>query len=113
MRKAESDLVKALARKPGANVVFLLSGQRRRPQAAQAFETRVQGWSSMAGKTLHLWGADEIAARLVDELVFDDKAVRRLSSYLPDFARVHDEEASSHLVPAPDRRQLVRATKIT
>jgi tetratricopeptide (TPR) repeat protein len=63
----------------------------------------------MAGKTLHLWGADEISARLVDELVFDDKAVRRLSSYLPDFARVHDEEASSHLVPAPDRRQLVRA----
>jgi hypothetical protein len=39
----------------------------------------------MEGKALHLWGAEDIAARLIDELLFDDRAVRRLAPCLPEF----------------------------
>ncbi|WP_338832621.1 hypothetical protein [Bradyrhizobium sp. 27S5] len=108
MQKAEDDLTKALARKPDVHVVFLLSGRRKRPQAAQAFETRVRAWRSMEGKALHLWGAEDIATRLVDELLLDDRAVRRLADHLPEFERMHDEEAASHAIPAPDRQQIIR-----
>lgn len=108
MRKAEDDLTKAIVRKPGADAIFLLSGRRKRPQAAQSFETRVRAWRSMEGKVLHLWGAEDIAARLIDELLFDDRAVRRLAHHLPEFERIHDEEAASHAVPAPDRQQIIR-----
>ncbi|MET4214216.1 hypothetical protein [Bradyrhizobium sp. LA2.1] len=109
MHKAESDLVKALDRKPRANDIFLLSGERKRPQIAQAFESRVHGWQSMAGKTLWLWGAGEIAAYLAEELIFNDRAVQRLATYLPEFKRIHEEEAASRRVPAPDRQRLIRA----
>lgn len=107
MLKAESDLAKALSRKPAAKDIFLLSGQRKRPQIADAFETRVRAWPSMAGRTLHLWGAEEIATLLVEELIFSDTVVRRLAPYLPELQRIRDEEAASRLVPAPDRRRLV------
>lgn len=109
MPKAESDLTKALHRKSTAEVVFLLSGRRRAPKNAQAFETRVRAWPTMVRKALHLWGAEEIAARLVDELLFDDRAVEQLARFVPEFERIHDEEAASHAVPAPDRQQLVRS----
>ena len=58
---------------------------------------------------MHLWGAEDIAARLIDELLFDDRAVRRLAQCLPEIERIHDEEAASHAVPAPDRQQIIRA----
>ena len=77
MIKAEGDLKKALGRKPAARDIFLLSGKRKRPQIAQEFETRVGAWPDMAGKTLHLWGAEEIASRIVEELIFSDTVVRR------------------------------------
>jgi tetratricopeptide (TPR) repeat protein len=108
MSKAESDLTNALQRLPSARNIFLLSGQRRRPQNAASFETRVRAWPDMAGKTLHLWGAEEIASRLVEELVFSDTVVRRLARYLPELQRIRDEEAVSRLAPAPDRTRLVR-----
>jgi hypothetical protein len=109
MRKAEDDLTKAIGRKPGAGAVFLLSGRRKRPQAAQAFETCVRAWRSIEGKVLHLWGAEDIAARLIDELLFDDRAVRRRAHHLPEFVRIHDEEAASRAVPFLDRQQIIRA----
>lgn len=108
MQKAESDLAKALDRKPRANNVFLLSGQRKRSQIAQAFETRVHAWPSMAGKMLYLWGAVEIATYLADELIVSDRAVRRLATYLPECQRIHDEDAATRRVPAPDRNNLIR-----
>ena len=52
MIKAQEDLKKALARKPAARDIFLLSGKRKRPQIAQEFETRVGAWPDMTGKTL-------------------------------------------------------------
>src|SRR2546423_1572475 len=47
MPKAETDLENALRRKPLATDIFLLSPQRKRPQIAQAFETRVRALPSM------------------------------------------------------------------
>jgi hypothetical protein len=63
----------------------------------------------MAGKTLWLWGAGELAAYLAEELIFNDRAVQRLATYLPEFKRIHEEEAASRRVPAPDRQRLIRA----
>jgi len=108
MGKAVSDLEKALKRKPAAKDIFLLSGQPKRPQIAQAFETQVGAWPTMSGKILHLWGAEEIAAHIVEELIFSDTFVRRLAPYLPELQRIRDEEAVSRLAPAPDRRHLIR-----
>lgn len=108
MSKAESDLHNALTRKPSATEIFLLSGSRRRPQIAQAFETRIVGLPSMAGRTLHVWGAEEIATRIINELIFSDTVVRRLAVYLPELQRIRDEEAVSQLAPAPDRSRLLR-----
>ncbi len=108
MEKAADDLEKALMRKPGATDVFLLSGQPKRPRISQAFEARVQAWPTMQGKVLHLWGAEEIASHIVEELIFSDTVVRRLAPYLPELQRIRDEEATSRLAPAPDRRRLLR-----
>ncbi len=108
MSKAGSDLDHALLRRPGARDVFLLSGSRKRPQIAQEFETKALARSEMAGKSLHLWGAEDIAERLLGELIFSDTAVRRLAAHLPELLRIRDEEATSRLVPAPDPGRLRR-----
>jgi hypothetical protein len=42
----------------------------------------------MKGKALHLWGAEEIAAQLVEKLIFSDTVVRRLAQYLPELQRI-------------------------
>jgi tetratricopeptide (TPR) repeat protein len=108
MAKADGDLRKALNRKPSARDIFLLSGQRKRPQVAQEFESAVRSWPEMEGKTLHLWGAEEIATQLIEKLIFSDTVVRRLAPYLPELQRIRDEEAVSRLVPAPDRSRIFR-----
>ncbi|MGY4281249.1 signal recognition particle GTPase [Bradyrhizobium sp. LM2.7] len=108
MAKADGDLRKALNRKPSARDIFLLSGQRKRPQVAQEFESAVRTWPEMEGKTLHLWGAEEIATQLIEKLIFSDTVVQRLAPYLPELQRLRDEEAVSRLVPAPDRRRIIR-----
>jgi hypothetical protein len=108
MTKAERDLRNALDRKPLAREIFLLSGSRKRPQIAQEFEGKVRKWPDMNGKTLHLWGAEEIATKLIEELIFSDTVVQRLAPYLPELQRIRDEEAISRLVPAPDRRRIAR-----
>src|SRR5208282_992397 len=108
MGKAVGDLRKALRRKPSACDIFLLSGERKRPQIAQEFEADVGTWPEMAGKTLHLWGAEEIATKLIEELIFSDTVVRRLAPYVPELQRIRDEEAVSRLAPAPDRHRIAR-----
>ncbi|MBY5326889.1 ATP-binding protein [Rhizobium leguminosarum] len=101
MAKARSDLAHALAAVPSAEQVFLLSGQINRPQIAQEFEREVHAMPQMHGKTFRLWGAVEIAAHLVDQLIFSDAVVRRLAPYLPDLERIRDEEAANRTVPEP------------
>jgi hypothetical protein len=108
MTKAKGDLQKALVRKSAARDIFLLSGERKRPQIAQEFETEVSAWPEMTGKTLHLWGAEEISSRIIEELIFSDTVVRRLAPYLPELQSIRDEEAVSRLAPAPDRSRLMR-----
>ena len=108
MKKAEGDLNKALRKKPRANTIFLLSGVQRRPQKADAFLEVVMSWPQMQGKTLHLWGNEEIAANIIDHLMVNDEVVRRLSHYLPDIQRIWEEEAASALTPAPDPASLSR-----
>jgi tetratricopeptide (TPR) repeat protein len=109
MQKAKDDLVKALGAKPKAKEIFLLSGTKRRPQKADAFLTEMTAWPKLRGKTLHLWGSEEIAAKIVDELMVSDQVVRRLSHYLPDLQRLWDEEAASGLAPRPEPSSLPRA----
>lgn len=108
MTKAERDLLKAVNSKPSATEIFLLSGQRKRPQKAQDFETRMGARHEMLGRTLHLWGSEEIASKLVEELLFSDAAIRKLSPYLPELQRVFEEEAASSLAPRPDRTHIDR-----
>ncbi|WP_461478025.1 NB-ARC domain-containing protein [Mesorhizobium jarvisii] len=101
MDKARGDLAHALGGAPRAEKIFLLSGQPSRPQIAQDFERAVLGLPEMAGRTLYLWGAVEIATQLVDHLILSDAVVRKLSPYLPDLERIREEEAASRLVPEP------------
>ena len=108
MIKAEGDLRKALERRPTATNFFLLSGERRRPQIAQAFESRARAWPEMKGKGLHLWGAEEIASRILEQLIFSDTIVRSLAHYLPELQRIRDEEAASRLAPRPNQSHLLR-----
>ncbi|TPM98599.1 NB-ARC domain-containing protein [Mesorhizobium sp. B2-1-5] len=101
MDKARGDLAHALGGAPRAEKIFLLSGQPSRPQIAQDFERAVLGLPEMAGRTLYLWGAVEIATQLVDHLILSDAVVRKLSPYLPDLERIREEEAASRMVPEP------------
>lgn len=108
MAKAEKDLLQAIAARPKATDIFLLSGMSKRPQIADDFETRVAKLPEMNGRALHLWGSEEIAERIVDELLVSDTVVGRLAYYLPELARIRDEEAASNLAPAVDRTHIVR-----
>ena len=108
MAKARRDLRKMLRRRPSAQHIYLASGQPRKKKAAAAFEKRVLGWKGMRGKELHLWGAEEIATRLLDNLMFNDVATRRLAHYLPELQRILDEEAFGSRAPAPASNRLER-----
>lgn len=50
MAKADGDLRKALNRKASARDIFLLSGQRKRPEVAQEFESAVRTWPEMEAR---------------------------------------------------------------
>lgn len=108
MQKAEGDLVKALNAKPNAKEVFLLSGRKRRPQKADAFVTKMTALPALQGRTLHVWGSEEIAAKIVDNLMVSDQVVRQLSPYLPDLQRLWEEEAASGLARRPEPSSLAR-----
>ncbi len=108
MVKARADLRKALRRQPSARHLFLLSGRPKKPRIAAAFVKRVRKWKGMVGKNLHLWGAEQIAAKIINDLMFNDVAIRRLAVYLPELKRIRDEEAVGRLAPAPDRDRIER-----
>lgn len=108
MAKAERDLLKAVKSKPNAGDIFLLTGVRKKPQNAQKFETRMGELAPLQGRTLHLWGSEEIAAKIVDELLFSDAATRTLVAFLPELQRIRDEEAANNLAPSPDEYHIQR-----
>jgi hypothetical protein len=99
MTKAEGDLLKILEDRPAAKQIYLVAGERARPQKVADFKARVRAWPQMAGKALSFFGSEEIATEIVDHLLLDEQAVGRLTPYLSDLQRIFDEEAAAALVP--------------
>ncbi|MCU4178624.1 hypothetical protein [Bosea sp. BH3] len=108
MTKAEADLRKVVADQPCATEIYLVTGDRSRPQKAASFRTRVLAWPEMTDKVLHIWGSEEIATQIVEHLLLDDRIIGRLSPYLADLQRIADEEAATALVPALPSDRLPR-----
>ncbi|WP_286901482.1 MULTISPECIES: ATP-binding protein [Pseudomonas] len=108
MVKAQSDVRHALTKAPHAKEIYLLAGANKAPQISQAFETSVLGWPEMAGRSLKVLGAAEIAAVIIDHALDSEEAVHRLSHYLPSLARFSEEEAAQALVPQPDPLRIPR-----
>ncbi|MCP1752047.1 tetratricopeptide repeat protein [Bradyrhizobium elkanii] len=100
MTKAEGDLLKILKDRPAAKQVYLVAGERARPQKVADFKVRVRAWPQMAGKALSLFGSEEIATEIVDHLLLDEQVVGRLAPYLSDLHRIVDEEVAAALVPS-------------
>ncbi len=109
MDKAATDLRKILTQKPAATSVFLISGASYKPQIAGTFAKRARRWKAMAGKTLHLWGREQLAEQIVDHLLVNERMVRRLSAFLPELQQIADEEAATGLAPKPETPRLPRA----
>lgn len=99
MAKAGSDLRKVLKDRPGAAQIYLVAGEKSKPQQAAKFKARALKWKTMAGKALTLWGSEEIAAEIVDHLLADETRIGRLTPFLADLQRVIDEEAAAALFP--------------
>jgi tetratricopeptide (TPR) repeat protein len=100
MPKAQIDLAHALQEEPGAEVIYLLSSNRRKTAPVKAFREWAYRLPQMKGRKLRVWGAVEIAS-VVRELLFNDLAVDELAGYLPSLRKIRDEEAAS--LEAPDR----------
>lgn len=108
MPKAEKDIAQALQRRQNANLILLLSSQKDRPQIADDFIKERLGRPDMKGRHLKIWGAQRIAEYILDHVVFNDRAVERLSTYLPALTQIWEEAARDHLFPAPDPHHLAR-----
>ncbi|WP_221036210.1 hypothetical protein, partial [Pseudomonas syringae group genomosp. 3] len=91
-----------------AREIYLLAGANKAPQISQSFETSVLGWPEMAGRSLKVLGAGEIAAVIIDHALDKEEAVLKLSHYLPSLARLSEEEAAQALVPQPDPLRIPR-----
>lgn len=100
MEKAEGDLLKVLKDRPRANQIYLVAGERARPQKVADFKARVRALPQMAGKALSIFGSEEIATEIVDHLLLDEQVVGRLTPYLSDLQRIVDEEVAAALVPS-------------
>ena len=101
MPKAVKDLDHALQKKPDATEIVLLSAQRRVNAAEQRFMAKVRGRADIVGRTVQVWGAEAIAAHIVDHLLTSDRAVRLLGAHLPPLTQLRDEQAATLQVPSP------------
>jgi hypothetical protein len=108
MQKAQGDLLQAIVKQPTATSIYLLSSERKRPQIAEAFEARMRQRPEMQGKSLHLWGSEEVARKIIEELLLNGPAIKLLVQYLPLLQRIVDEEVATGLIPKPDRPQIIR-----
>lgn len=108
MAKARKDLEHVLRKAPSAREIYLVAGSKKRPQIAQKFVDAVMNSPPLQGRVLHLLGAEEIATSIVDQGLFSDDIVLKMSSYLPSLTKFADEEAAQALVPMPDARRLSR-----
>lgn len=108
MAKAAKDLKHALKTEPKARKIVLLSAQLKVKSRATAFIKAAKAAKGMSRKSIELWGAEEIATRIVDQLLTSDRAVARLSPYLPVLSAVRDEQASSLQMERPPTGALPR-----
>lgn len=108
MAKAVKDLDHALAKKPKAREIVLLSAQKRVKASENDFMTAVSNRSDVQGRTVQIWDSEDIATKLVDHLLTSDRAVSLLSPYLPVLAQLRDEQAATLQVPSPGEGALDR-----
>ena len=108
MAKATKDLKHALKEGPKARKIVLLSAQLKVKSQAKAFIKAAKAGKGMSRKSIELWGAEEIATRIVDQLLTSDRAVARLNPYLPVLSAVRDEQASSLQMERPPTGALPR-----
>lgn len=110
MPKAVKDLDHAIEKKAGARQIALLSAQKRVAAAERRFRATAEVRSDMQGKTLHIWGAQDIATKIVDLLLTSDRAVSLLSPHLPVLTQLRDEQAATLQVPQPGEGAIERPT---
>lgn len=110
MAKAEKDLEHALAKKPTAQQIVLLSAQKRVRTAEDDFIKEVKKRPGMQGLTVQIWDSEDIATKIVDHLLTSDRAVALLSPYLPVLEQIRDEQAATLQVPSPGADALNRPT---
>lgn len=108
MAKAVNDVQHVLDHRPDARVIFLLAGQPDRPQVVEDFLQSIADDPRMEGRAIKVWGAETIAAYLVDKVVFNDAAVEALAAYLPVLTEIWEESARDRLFPAPSPRHSPR-----
>lgn len=108
MVKAEGDLRKVLADRPDVAQIYLVTGEKSRPQLAADFRVRALGWPEMAGKALTFLGSEELAAEIVDHLLSDEPVIAKLTAFLPDLQRIVDEQVAAALVPQLPSDMLAR-----
>lgn len=110
MDKAAGDITKALARQPNAKRILLIAAEEKRPIVADDFKKTVLQESRMTGRSIGIFGAQNIAAWIVRKLLFNDAAIEELSEYLPELAQIRDEAASDLLFPELHTRHNSRPT---
>ncbi|WP_411563149.1 hypothetical protein [Pseudomonas shirazensis] len=108
MEKARSDVRHVLKKAPYAREIYLLASAAKAPQIAQAFETDVLSWPEMKGRSLHVFGAAEIANAIIENALDNELAVRKLGHYLPSLSRFSEEEAAQALVPQTESSRIPR-----
>lgn len=108
MPKAAADVDKALARRPGAKRILLISNEPTRLINADNFKKALLSQSRMTGRSIRIWGANQIAAWIVRKLLFNDAAADELSAYLPELAQIRDEAARDRLFLAVQPRHRPR-----
>ncbi len=108
MPKATKDLNHALAKKPDAREVVLLSAQKRVSAAEQRFMAKARARPDMQGRTVQILDSRDIAAMIVDHLLTSDRAVSLLGPYLPVLEQLRDEQAATLQVPSPGEGALDR-----
>jgi len=110
MEKASGDITKALARRPNAKRILLIAAEEKRPIVADNFKKQVLQEDRMKGRSIGIFGAQNIAAWIVRKLLFNDAAIEELSEYLPELAQMRDEAASDLLFPELHARHSPRPT---
>ncbi|MFN7288748.1 MAG: hypothetical protein ACK5TL_00260 [bacterium] len=110
MQKASDDIAKALARRPDTKRILLIAAEEKRPIVADDFKKKVLQEDWMKGRSIGIFGAQNIAAWIIRKLLFNDAAIEELSEYLPELAQMRDEAASDLLFPKLPARHSPRPT---